>query len=92
MILVHFNEDGTLAADYRDALVAAVRDVWQQIAPDVDWRIDNDEALELCLDAGRLGMLGHGQAQMLFDELMRHYTFSRIRAALAEEVTLPYER
>ncbi len=31
--------------------------VWYSISPDIDWRVDLDEAAELCMDADRPVML-----------------------------------
>ena len=65
----------------------AIYDVWNTIAYDVN-ACDNEEAVELCIDANRLAHYGHPEAEQEVDELCRRLGYPDALRWLAARVHL----
>ena len=65
--------------------------VWSEIAPDaLDFVEDDYQAMEMVLDADRLGMFGQPHAQSVVDQLFKEYGFVRVCKYLSAEMKLYY--
>ncbi len=71
-----------------NSLKEAATVVWEMISGDVEYVSDNAEALELCLDAGRLKRFGFIDAQNTFDRLAESLLFDEIVNELDRYVKL----
>lgn len=75
-----------LTEEQLSTIEAAVRSIWHGIAPDAD--VDtNEEAVELCLDAGMLKMYGYGEAYTLYKNLIQDHGLE-VREELCERIEL----
>lgn len=79
-----------------DQLVNPVLVVWNAIGYDVEEslqamgeELDNESAIEMCLDANRLLLNGNdAEAEALLDRLCREHGFSEVVRGLCRRVTL----
>jgi hypothetical protein len=79
-----------------DKLVEPVLVVWNAIGWDVEEslqacgeELDNESAIEMCLDANRLLLNGNDQeAETLLNQLCREHGFGQVVRALCQRVTL----
>lgn len=79
-----------------DQLVDPVLVVWNAIGYDVEEslqamgdELDNESAIEMCLDADRLLLNGHdAAAHQLLRDLCREHGFGQVVQGLAKRVTL----
>lgn len=65
----------------------AIYAVWNDIAYDISVG-DNDEAVEVCIDAKRLDYFGHPEAQTEVSALIDKHGYTETLEMLAKEVTL----
>ena len=76
--------------DITDKTEAAIYAVWDAVAADA-YEIcegDNEIAIELVLDAGRLTMEGYADADAEISKLNAELGFAEVRAALAKRIQL----
>lgn len=79
-----------------DQLVEPLLVVWNAIGYDVEEslqamgeELDNESAIEMCLDANRLLLNGNdAKAEELLNQLCREYDFGQVVKGLAKRVTL----
>ena len=79
-----------------DKLVQPLLVVWNAIGYDVEEslqacgeELDNESAIEMCLDANRLLLNGNdAEAEELLNQLCRDYDFGQVVKGLSKRVTL----
>lgn len=71
-------------------LVKAIYQVWDQIGPDaLEFVEDNEEAIEMCLDANRLEYYSNNQeAIRLYNFLTSNYGYDKTLSMLSKKVYL----
>lgn len=76
-------------------LLDTINSVWQYIGDDLiscaeemGHHVDNEEAIECCLDADRLATLGSEEAQQIYDTLTLIYGRSQVFSFLQDTLSL----
>jgi hypothetical protein len=70
-----------------EAVYGPMQHVWQAIAEE-GIEADNEEAIEMALDANRLTTYGYPDAEKLVDQAVRFHGWSTVAAFLAKQVQL----
>lgn len=77
------------------AVQSGIRYVWQMIGHDslsaaeqAGEELDNEAAIEGCIDADRLAGYGHQQAQRLIDAAVMKFGYSKVMEELKNRITL----
>lgn len=76
-----------LNKDFLQKVTPAIRSTWGQIAPDA-FVEDNEEAMELTLDADRLTMAGHKDVDDLLELAFKENGYTPVFVMLCTHINL----
>lgn len=77
----------SLNAVFLSAVKPAIVSTWGQIAPDACVS-DNEEAMEVVLDAGRLTFAGYPEADRFVSDMCKLHGFSKVTKFLGKNICL----
>lgn len=84
-----------LNKDFIKAINGPIWLTWNYVSPDVG-ECDNEEAIEICLDADRMTMLAQGSRELeegkaadkLIDEAIKEHGYEAVMAYIADNIQL----
>ena len=81
-----------LDKEFVEKISPAIYTTWDAIGPDYlenfGEDIDNEEAIEACIDAGRLEVFAGKEAQALMSKMCKEYGYSVVLNYLGRYITL----